>query len=233
MTSLVSLDSKYPNCAIILAGDFNRSLLPIVQSAVKAFHLKPTVTFPTRGNRTLDQIFTNFPEFFSALSSRPPFGLSDHLSVYMGPGIRETPSKSKCKIILSKDKRPSKRASVGNFFLQVPWSDLLSPDLSCELKLRTLTIIINLGLNTIMPKSSMKVFETDRPWLSAQLKQLIARRQKAFASGNQSLFKILRNEVNRERKRCRKVYYENKVESLRASRPRDWWREVKQLCGSK
>ena len=38
--------------------------------------------------------------------------------------------------------------------------------------------------------------------------------------------------MNRERKRCRKVYYENKVEGLRASRPRDWWREVKQLCGS-
>ena len=32
--------------------------------------------------------------------------------------------------------------------------------------------------------------------------------------------------------RCRKVDYENKVESLRASKPRDWWREVKQLCGS-
>ena len=50
--------------------------------------------------------------------------------------------------------------------------------------------------------------------------------------GDQYLFKILRNKVNRERKRCRKVYYENKVEGLRASRPRDWWREVKQLCGS-
>ena len=38
--------------------------------------------------------------------------------------------------------------------------------------------------------------------------------------------------MNRERKRCRKVYYENKVEGLCASRPRDWWGEVKQLCGS-
>ena len=37
--------------------------------------------------------------------------------------------------------------------------------------------------------------------------------------------------MNRERKHCRKVYYENKVEGLRASRPRDWWREVKQHCG--
>ena len=83
-----------------------------------------------------------------------------------------------------------------------------------------------------MPERSTKVYETDRPWLSVQLKQLIARRQKAFASGNQYLFKILRNKVNRAPKRCRKVYYEKKVEGLCASRPRDWWREVKQLCGS-
>lgn len=121
---------------------------------------------------------------------------------------------------------------MGRFFLQVPWSDLLSPDLSCELKLRTLTDIINLGLNTIMPGRSTKVYETDRPWLSVHLKHLIARRQKAFASGNQYLFTILRNKVNRERKRCRRVYYENKVDGLRASRPRNWWKEVKQLCGS-
>lgn len=77
----------------------------------------------------------------------------------------------------------------------------------------------------------MKVYETDQPWLSAQLKQLIARRQKVFASGNQSLYKILKNKVNREHKRCRKAYYKNKVESLGTSPPCDWWREVKQLCG--
>ena len=127
---------------------------------LKAFYLKPTVSFPTRGNNTLDQIFTNFPEFFSAPVA---FLLLVYLTVYMGPGIRETPSKSKCKIILSRDKSPSKRASVGRFFLRVPWSDLLSPDLSCELQRRTRTDIINLGLNTIMPERSTKVYETDRP----------------------------------------------------------------------
>ena len=34
------------------------------------------------------------------------------------------------------------------------------------------------------------------------------------------------------RKHCRKVYYENKVKDLHDSKPRNWWREVKQLCGS-
>ena len=83
-----------------------------------------------------------------------------------------------------------------------------------------------------MPKLSVKVHETDRPWLTAQFKGLITRRQKALASNNEYLYKILRNKMNRERKRCRSAYYESKVKNLGDTKPRDWWREVKQLCGT-
>ena len=231
VSSLVSLEATYPNCAFILAGDFNRTFLPLIQSGVKAFHLKPTVDFPTRGDRTLDQIFTNLCDYFSAPISLPPFGLSDHVTVFMGSGTRDN-SKPKRKIIKSRDKCPSKVESVGRFLIGVPWSSLLSPAQSSKEKLSILTGVINFGLDTIMPVRSIKVHETDRPWVSAQLKQLIVRRQKAFASGNKPLFKILRNKVNRERKRCRRVCYENKVKDLQDSKPHDWWREVKQLCGS-
>ena len=68
--------------------------------------------------------------------------------------------------------------------------------------------------------------------MTVQLKSLIARRQKALASGNESLFTLLRNKVNRERKRCRKIYYQNKVKELRDTKPRDWWREIKELSGN-
>ena len=231
VSSLVSLEATYPNCALILAGNFNRTFLPLIQSAVKAFHLKSTVHFPTRADRTLDQIFTNLGDYFSAPISLPPFGLSDHVTVFMGSGTRMN-SKPKRKIIKSRGKRPSKVESVGRFLIGVPWSSLLSSAQSCEEKLSILTGVINFGMDTIMPVRSIKVHETDRPWVSAQLKQLIVRRQKAFASGNKPLFKILRNKVNRERKRCRRVYYENKVKDLQDSKRRDWWREVKQLCGS-
>ena len=61
---------------------------------------------------------------------------------------------------------------------------------------------------------------------------MIARRQKALASGNESLFKLLRNKVNRERKRCRKIYCQSKVKELRRTKPCDWWREIKELCGN-
>ena len=150
----------------------------------------------------------------------------------VSPRIREKLLKPKLKVIKTRDKRPSKIASVGRFLLQVPWSDLFLPDQSCEDKLSILTEIVNYGLDTIMPERSVRVHETDRPWMNSQLKALIALRQKALATNNVPLFKILRNKVNRERKRCRKIYYENKVKGLRDTKPRNWWREVKQLCGT-
>ena len=93
--------------------------------------------------------------------------------------------------------------------------------------------MINYGLNTIMPERSVKIHADDCPWITKDLKRLILQRQKAFTAGKMPLFKLLRNKVNRERKRCRKSYYKAKVQQLSDSKPHDWWREVKQLCGLK
>ena len=208
------------------------TLLPILERAFRPFLLNPVVTFPTRGDRTLDQIFTNISSLYTYPSRLPPFGLSDHHSVLIEANVRDKNLKPQYKTIKARDKRPSKRASLGRFLLQVPWSELLSAEQTCEQKLQTLTDVINYGLNTIMPERSIRVHETDRPWISVQLKDLIARRQQALASGNRTLYKILRNKVNRERKRCRKTYYASKIGDLHDSNPRDWWREVKQICGT-
>ena len=71
-----------------------------------------------------------------------------------------------------------------------------------------------------------------RLWINADLKRLVQKRQQAFASGGTFLFKLLINKVNRDKKRCRAIYYDNKVRELKDTRPRDWWREFKQLCGN-
>ena len=83
-----------------------------------------------------------------------------------------------------------------------------------------------------MPEFSVRVYEADHPWMNSQLKALITCRQKALATNNVPLFKILQNKVNRERKRCHNIYYENKVKGLHDTKPWDWWRGVKHLCGT-
>ena len=64
------------------------------RSAVKSFNLKPTVTFPTRGDRILDQIFMNLGHYFSDLIRLPPFGLSDHATVYIGSSAQHLKAKT-------------------------------------------------------------------------------------------------------------------------------------------
>ena len=225
--SLEIIETRYPNSGIILAGDFNKLDF---KSTGKLFNLKPTINFPTRGANTLDQIFTNLKHFYNPAESGPPFGLSDHVTITMIPGNRVNlgPQKKSIKV---RDKRPSKVASLGRFFLNVPWDHILSSSQSSDDKLIAFTEIINYGLNTIMPERTVKVHVNDRPWMTSHLKRLIQQRQKAFASDNKFMFKLLRNKVNRERKRCRKVYYKKKVSNLLDSKPKDWWREIKQLSG--
>ena len=57
-----------------------------------------------------------------------------------------------------------------------------------------------------MSERSVKVHADDCPWITKDLKRLILQRQKAFTAAKMSRFKLLRNKVNRERKRCRKSY---------------------------
>ena len=123
----------------------------------------------TRGNNILDQTFTNLQDFYMAPNRRCPFGLSDHLTITIFPAIRQK-SVSEKRIIKVRDKRRSNISSLGRFFQNVPFEDILSSVQSpCE-KLTIFTDIINYGLNTIMPERSIKVHVTDRPWMTNNLK---------------------------------------------------------------
>ena len=218
-SSLEHIESLLPNSGIIIAWDFNKLDL---WSIVKKFQLKSVIDFPTRGANILDQIYTNMFEYHLSPVSAPPFGLSDHMSIIMRPGLRKRSQKSQSRMIKVRDKRPSKIISLGQYLQEIPL-DILSSISSIDQKLYFMTRIINYGLDLIMPEFSVKIHSNDRSWINSSLKSLINRRQKALASGNVTLFKLLRNKVNREQKHCRKNYYQSKVNNLRSSKPQDWW----------
>ncbi len=59
--SLVRAKSTYLNCAIIIAGDFNRLNTSTIK---KHFRLKQIVKKPTRKNAILDLILTNIHDYY-------------------------------------------------------------------------------------------------------------------------------------------------------------------------
>ena len=46
-------------------------------------------------------------------------------------------------------------------------------------------------------------------------------------------YKFYRKAVNRERKSCKAVFYETKVQSMKEENPKACWREVKRLSGAR
>jgi len=131
------IEGLNPNCGVIFAGDFNKLE---AKSTFRLFQLKHLINFQTRGPNTLYQIFNNLSEFYVDAKRLPPFGLSDHLTMAMPPKVREKSSKPKSKVIKIRDKRPSKKSSVGRYLSNIPLANFLSDDKSSEEKLATFTI---------------------------------------------------------------------------------------------
>lgn len=56
-----SLEAQFPDCGLILLGDFNKLNLLRVANA---FNVKQVVPFPTRGQSKLDLVFTNVNAYY-------------------------------------------------------------------------------------------------------------------------------------------------------------------------
>jgi hypothetical protein len=130
-----------------------------------------------------------------------------------------------------RDLRPSSRFTVRKYLEMVDIPTLLNTAHSCKEKTSLFQTIINNGLDSIIPLRNKTVKLNEPPWMNTTLKSLIRNRQKALNQKNTTEFKRLRNQINRQRKKCRAKYYENSVHHLKQCKPSAWWKEVKKLSG--
>ena len=216
--SLTRAEAMHSNCGIIIMGDLKRLW---TSSISRAFKLKQLVSFPTRGERTLDMILTNIPQFYDTPYKLAPFGLPDHSTVSLFPKVRNI-IKNRPRVVKSRDTRQSKEKELGRVLSTFGWSylDLIN---SCEEKVTFFNTIISNSLNLVMPVKNRTVHNNDAPWMSDKLKRSIKIRQRALQSGNSIEFKYYRNVVNIEQKRFE--------QNLKYVKPRNWWSSVKKISG--
>ena len=115
ITSLTTIEGRFPGCGIILSGDFNR--LKINRLLTK-FKLKQLVRVPTRGDQTLDLILTNMSQVYNEdlVQTFPPFGLSDHVVVLLEPKPRCMRNTSSRRCITRRDTRERRKCELGRYF---------------------------------------------------------------------------------------------------------------------
>ena len=79
---------------------------------------------------------------------------------------------------------------------------------------------MNTGLDTIAPTKEKVIITNEPPWVSSSSKKHYL-----------MVFRKLRNQVNRERKKLRAKYYDAKDKQLGSCAPATWWKETKRLSG--
>ena len=133
--------------------------------------------------------------------------------------------------VKSRDLQQSNRVALSLYLDKIDIPSLINLGTTCTEKVSILEAVSNTGLDIICPIRS-KTYDSNEPaWINPTLKNLIKERQEALAQDNLPLFRLLRNRVNRERKKCRDKYYKTKLAHLKECKPSIWWREVKKLSG--
>ena len=221
-----------PDGLAIVSGDFNPLSTRIKSADVTmATGLKQIVKFPTRNDAILDWCFPNKPNLLSNPVQLPKIGTSDHNVFMISPASNIHPSnKMRPKRILVRDIRRSRLREFGAWVTSMDWS-IIKQIPSVQEKVDLLYSCLTFAVNLFLPLRKVKVSSTDKPWILAGLKLLIAKRQKALVIHGKSsqVYKALRNRVQRECSMCKKRFYNNKVSSLQQCNSALWWKDIKEL----
>ena len=180
LEQLASIESTCLNCGFMILGDFNNLDISRIKNQ---FRLKQLIQFHTRGNRTLDLILTNLEQYYQPPVRLPPFGLSDHFTVFVEPKLR-TDHQTNKRIRQSRDLRPSRRAAMGAFVNDFDWS-ILNQFQTCEEKLNYFQSVISTGMDILLPVKKSSICNNEPPWINHHLKSLIHKRQLALTTGNE------------------------------------------------
>ena len=114
------LSRRYTNPCFLIVGDFNSLDCSFFH---KRLHLKQLVTEPTRGDRILDKIFTNYGRFFCTPYTSAPIGKSDHRCVFLRPLFRNLAPADR-KVIYRRDLSDSVVDQIGFDLVHVNWSNM-------------------------------------------------------------------------------------------------------------
>jgi len=174
---------------IVICGDFNdlRSFQNEISSLTNC---KQIVQFPTRGDNTLDMIFTNFP-CMNLPRCIPPVGKSDHTCVLWCPT-------RKSRVSVKKKVRKYSKSSIASFhsFLNsVDWMSYLQHISDLDVAFTTFHDSLFAVFDFFFPFVYVRIRATDKPWVRPSLKNLINARDRAYSCGQTAKYLRLRKEV--------------------------------------
>ena len=188
------------------------------------------MTVRTRCDATLDKIYTNMDKLYGQPHTSCPVGNADHNVVICEPLVDLKFISGHRQIVTTKVMEQNERVMFASDLKKITWEDLYHLP-SCEEQLQMFTSNINELTDKHVSTKTVVRHTTDKPWVSDRFRDLIRRRQHAWKAGDQALYRLYRNKVNRLGKSLKQKYYDKHINGLKTSNPRNWWKGMKELLG--
>ena len=227
--SLDNALTNFPNAGIVLLGDFNQ-FKP--GSLTSSFNLKQVVKRPTRGKNILDKIYTTLSKHYIDAIILPCIGQSDHQSVLLNP-TKQSPKSHKShtsSYITKRDCRPENKQALITTLSQINRNPLYNVT-ALEDQFNLFSNKISSVIDSHTPLHTIKCYPKDKPWITADIKKFISKRQKAWSTSNIIMYNFYRNKVRKLCKSARQSYYDKKILNTRESNPKKWYDNIKSISG--
>ncbi|KAL0175584.1 hypothetical protein M9458_027914, partial [Cirrhinus mrigala] len=194
-----------PDGFFIIAGDFNHANL---KSVLPKFYQH--VNFATRGNNTLDFVYTTNKNAYRA-EPRPHLGYSDHISVMLIPAYRPLLKLTKPvqkQITVWPDNATS---ALQDCFQNTDWNmfkEAATYNNQTDLQeyTETVTAYIKKCIDDVTVTKTITTRANQKPWMTAEVRRLLKIRDEAFRSGDRAALKTARANLSHGIKKAKHQY---------------------------
>ena len=171
----------YSDPIIMIGGDINRRN---IMDALEPFpDIKMTHTAPTRNDAVLDVLATNFHNDISEVEIREPLETedgrtSDHMTLFVSANLTNE-ARFLWKTITSRPVSKKKDDEFRKWIRNEKWWTVIQE--ACpHRKTERLTQILQMKMDTIYPVRSIRVRNTDDPWINPFIRGKIRTRKRVF-----------------------------------------------------
>ena len=231
----------------IVLGDFNincsNNIPPILQDIMNKNNLKQFISTPTRVTQNtstlIDLLFTPCLDIIKTTDVLPPI-CSDHSVSYAKINQhKQTPTSFRRTLYnYSKLNRDQYLTTIQG----IDWFDIINEN-DLDLAAGKFSDQLMICARHCMPVKEVKINVQDKPWITAEIKELIKKKnrihRKATSLGSVwawNRFKQIRNELTSKIRQKKKDYETNldqRVSSPESFNSKDWWKLVRNFMTNK
>ena len=215
-----------PDALFLVSGDFNncsmKAQLPTFQQCV---------TVHTRADKTLDHCYVNIKGAYKDLKLSP-LGLSDHNLVFLQPKYCALVKRVKPETKFIKQWTNEAIDQLKACFETTDWNVFIESCGGCLTSLtETVTGYINFCVDSIIPVKKIKSYANNKPWMTADIYDMIKKKRQAFVSGSRVKLKEVEKELKKMIRKGKLMYKRKLEQYLSRNKVKEVWEGMKMITG--